>query len=272
MFPAISQALYSGKPALLNRHYTEGPLRYCCSLQNSVQYTKINVALTTPPTTATSLMFLFWHPSPAVRQVRAGVGFGAAEHSVKALQIALSDNGLGGKPDEHGKLPGYKISFNFSRPPRPPGSGHPNSGSARGMYLAAHGPPEANKKDDHDEDCCERFGGLGKCPQLAGVDIVTLPRGEIVSHGKVGKKHQHPPAVEGVALDTHAFATGLMGELENASINRRTCDLAVVDAPGHSKNRLAVCCAEVWECGRCFCATPLMRSFDALGRLRLTRL
>lgn len=210
-----------------------------------------------------------------MRLVRAGVGFGTAEHSVKALQLALSDNYLGGKPDEHGKIPGYRVSFNFVRPARPAGSGHPYSGSTRGMYLGMNQPPRSkddDKEDDHREDCRAEFGGLDSCPQLAGVELSPPSRVERASgRGKKGGQRL-PPGVERTALDTYAFETSLRSELENASVNRRTCDLAVANAPGHDKARAAVCRAEVWTCGRCFCASPLMRWFDAFGRLRLTRL
>lgn len=226
------------------------------------------------PTIGRGVAALLYIATPStVRQVRAGVGFGTAEHSVKALQLALSDNYLGGEPDAEGKIPGYRTSFNFSRPARPAGSGHPYSGSARGMYLGMNQPPQGkdDDKEEHRGDCRVKFGGLDLCPQLAGVELNPPSCGERAnSRGKGGK---HPPSgVEGTALDTYAFETSLRSELENASVNRRTCDLAVANAPGHAQNRAAVCRAEVWTCGRCFCATPIMRWFDAFGRLRLTRL
>lgn len=219
----------------------------------------------------------------AVRQVRAGVGFGTAEHSVKALQLALSDNCLGGKPDAHGKIPGYRISFDFSRPPRPAGSVHPYSGSALGMYLGFNKPPEDEDDDteeNHRGDCRAKFGGLDLCPQLSGVDLnpasssPSPSRGDERATSRGGRRGgKHPtPSGEGVTRDTYAFEVSLRSELRNASLNRRTCDLAVANAPGHAKDRLAVCRAEVWTCGRCFCASPVMRWFDAFGKLRLTRL
>lgn len=196
---------------------------------------------------------------------------------MKALQLALSDNYLGGKPDEHGKIPGYRVSFNFARPARPAGAGHPYSGSARGMYLGTNQPPRSKddvKEEDHREDCRAKFGGLDSCPQLVGVELNPPSRvGRTSSSGSSGKGGKHLlPDVEGSALATYAFETNLRSELENVSVNRRTCDLAVTNAPGHAKSRAAVCRAEVWTCGRCFCASPLMRWFDAFGRLRLTRL
>ncbi|CAM9317608.1 unnamed protein product [Laminaria digitata] len=169
----------------------------------------------------------------AMRQVRAGVGFGTAEHSVKALQLALSDNCLGGKPDAHGKIPGYRISFDFSRPPRPAGSVHPYSGSVLGMYLGFNKPPEDEDDDaeeNHRGDCRAKFGGLDLCPQLSGVDLNPASSSPSPSRGderatsrggrRVGK---HPtPSGEGVTRDTYAFEVSLRSELGNASLNRRT--------------------------------------------------
>ena len=51
-----------------------------------------------------------------VKAIRQGIGAGTAEHSVKALQIALSEDLLGGLPSPAGKIEGYGVSFNFSRP------------------------------------------------------------------------------------------------------------------------------------------------------------
>lgn len=194
----------------------------------------------------------------ADRHIQAGVGFGAAEHSVKALQIALSGDSLGSGADEHGRIPGYNISFNFARCTTS-GSGHPYSGSKCGMYLG----PDGRHEGDHDGPCREKFGGISKCPQLTAVNLIPQ------NHSK-NMKHQ--PSVNGMTFDTFTFSTTLINELENSSINRGTCNLAVESITNHTRDYMSACCAEVWICGRCFCASPLMRSFDAFGKLRITRL
>ena len=54
------------------------------------------------------------HATP-VKATRQGIGAGGAEYSVKALQIALSEDLLGRSPSLDGKIEGYEVSFTFVR-------------------------------------------------------------------------------------------------------------------------------------------------------------
>ena len=71
-----------------------------------------------------------------VKAICQGVGAGAAEHSVNALQIALSEYLLERPPNLDGKLEGYEVSLTFVRPQvtnvRP------------GMYMGPDRPHETN--------------------------------------------------------------------------------------------------------------------------------
>lgn len=192
------------------------------------------------------------------RLVQAGVGFGVAEHSVKALQIALSSDSLGFTLNDDGMLPGYNISFNFKRT-RSKEFGHFYRGQRVGMWLGPDGPHEGN----HQGACQEKYGGGTRCKQLTGVNLNPHEQNH-------SKKTKYLPSVSGMGFDTFTFNITLINELENASINRRTCNLAVTSATHHPHGRLHACCSEVWICGRCFCISPLMRSFDKLGKLRIT--
>ncbi|CAN0346172.1 unnamed protein product, partial [Scytosiphon promiscuus] len=44
-------------------------------------------------------------------------------------------------------------------------------------------------------------------------------------------------------------------------------DRLVEKPPRHSKKTENACQGFMWTCGRCFCSTPLMRSFDRFGRV-----
>lgn len=158
-----------------------------------------------------------------------------AEHSVKALQIALSGDSLGGGVDEHGRIPGYNISFNFARDAGI-GAGHPCSEATSGTYLGLDGPHEGN----HQGGCRAKFGGIATCPQLTAVNLNPHEQNH-------AKKTKHLPSVNGMTFDTYTFTTNLINELENASINRRTCDLAIRNAKAHNRYRVAACSADVWD-------------------------
>ncbi|CAM9232923.1 unnamed protein product [Laminaria digitata] len=72
-------------------------------------------------------------------------------------------------------------------------------------------------------------------------------------------------------FDRFAFAVSLVNEVENEAINRKSLGQMVGRFRGHSvAERIKVCQAEVWFCGRCFCSKPLLRSFDRFGRVRLS--
>ena len=184
------------------------------------------------------------------------------EHTVKALQIALSSDGLGGGLDEEGRIRGYIISFNFNRRRSLGEYGHFYEDKRVGIWLGPDGPHEGN----HQGPCQQKYGGLGRCRQLTGVN------GNVHEQNHA-KKTKYLPSVSGrMGFDTFTFNVTLINELENASINRKTCDLAVRCAMHHNHHHNHACCVEVWTCGRCFCEWPLMRSFDKLGNLRITRL
>ena len=74
-----------------------------------------------------------------------------------------------------------------------------------------------------------------------------------------------------MGFDTITFMITLINEFENAAINRRTCDFVVGRAKNHNHYARS-CFADLWICGRCFCDSPLMRSFDQLGKLCITPL
>ena len=100
------------------------------------------------------------------RMIEAGVGFGVAEHSVKALQIALSGDSLGGGLDKDGRLHGYDISFNFRRERVLGEFGHFYDGKRVGLWLGPDGPHEGN----HQASCQAKFRGISRCPQLTGIN------------------------------------------------------------------------------------------------------
>lgn len=191
--------------------------------------------------------------------IRAGVGFGVAEHSVKALQIALSGDSLGGGVGKDGKLPGYSIDFNFKRDASDVNHGHFYDGKRVGLWLGPDAPHEGN----HQGSCQALFAGLSHCKQITGTNL--NPHEQMHS-----KNIKFLPSVTGMGFDTFTFNVTLMYELENVRINRKTCRLAVTSATGHPRERLYACCKQVWSCGRCFCSKPLMRSFDEYGKLRIT--
>ena len=65
---------------------------------------------------------------------------------MKALQMALSSDSLGGGLDEGGRLPGYDISFHFKRFRSFGEYGHFYDGKGVGLWLAPSGPHEGTTK------------------------------------------------------------------------------------------------------------------------------
>ena len=182
------------------------------------------------------------------------------EHSVKTLQVALSADSLGGGTNKDGVMPGYGISFNFWRESRV-GEPHPYSGSNSGMFLGPDGPHEGN----HNEECQKKYSGLSSCRQLPGANLNVHEQ----HHAKLPK---YLATLTGMTFDAFIFTTILLNELENASINRRSSDLMLGRTKDHLTDRLAVCSNELWTYGRCFCSSPVMRSFDVYGKMRITHL
>eukprot|EP00903_Cladosiphon_okamuranus_P012692 g11868.t2 len=165
------------------------------------------------------------HPHEAARAYRliqGGVGSGGAEHSVKALQIALSGDSLGGELGEDGTLSGFGISFNFRRNRDFDSFGHFYDSKRVGLWLAPDGPHEGN----HQGSCQDRFGGLSRCPQITGTNCNTHEQNH-------AKKSKFLPSVSGMGFDTFTFNITLINELENTEINRKTCNLAVASATQH---------------------------------------
>ena len=189
------------------------------------------------------------HATP-VKAIRQGIGAGEAEHSVKALQIALSEDLLGRSPNDDGKKEGYEVSFTFVRP---------RVTNARpGMYMGPDRPYETK----HAEKCRQKYSGLSTCLELQGVNLNPHEQNH-------SKKTKHLRKLRNMGYDAFSFATTLVNELENREINRNTCDGAVGRATGHTRDSF-LCRTELWTCCRGFCNAPLMRSFDEQGVLNLT--
>ena len=198
----------------------------------------------------------------AVLAVRSGACFGAANARVKALQVQLSfmnpvESAINGTVKEFG------LSFDITPPaPEEPGATkripHP-LGSDAGPYYA----PDTLHDCNHGIECRRRFGGVDSCEQLSGVCLTVHEQ----NHAKK-KKFLHMLNV--MKFDRFAFMVTLINQTENEAINRKTVNNLVKRALGHKSGQPKICMAEVWFCGRCYCTTPLMRSFDQFGRVILT--
>ena len=176
---------------------------------------------------------------------------------MKCLQIALSGCDPGESADEEGLVGGYGLPFNIKPPEaeqvrRP----HPVVGEVAGLYLSPDGPHETN----HGRKCRAMFGGLKTCDELAGVNLNPHQQNH-------AKKKRYLRSLNVMGCDSFAFMVTLVNELENQYINRRSLDRLVLKPPNHPKTQLDACQHYVWNCGRCFCSTPLMRSFDRFGRV-----
>lgn len=193
--------------------------------------------------------------------VRSGACFGAANGRAKALQIQLSFMNPG-KSSTNGYVQEFGLSFDITPPLEEPGATkrrtHP-WGSDAGPYYA----PDTLHDCNHGLECRRLFGGVDSCAQLSGVCLTVHEQ----NHAKK-KRFLHMLNV--MKFDRFAFMVTLINETENEAINRKTVGNLVKRALGHSRDRTGQCAAEVWFCGRCYCTTPLMRSFDHLGRVFLT--
>lgn len=192
--------------------------------------------------------------------LRGGAGFGTPIHAVKCLQIALSGCNPGDSANQEGLVQGYGLPFNIKPPAdaqvRKP---HPLIGKLAGLYLSPDGPHETN----HGPHCRALFGGLKTCDELAGVNLNPHEQNH-------AKKKKFLRSLNVMGCDSFAFMVTLVNELENQAINRRSMDRLVGNAIGHPKRHHVACKLRMWTCGRCFCSTPLMRSFDRFGRIAVT--
>lgn len=184
-------------------------------------------------------------------------------HRVKALQIQLAHGNPGESADEDGKVTGFGLSFNIALPQDRAGATtrkpHPYKGDTDGPYYA----PDATHDFNHGPDCRQRYGGLGSCTQLAGVNLNSHEQNH-------SKKKKYLRMLNVMKFDRFAFTVTLINEVENEIINRRSLAHKVGQAVGHPIARLRICQTELWFCGRCFCAKPMLRSLDQFGRVRLS--
>lgn len=192
--------------------------------------------------------------------VRIGIGFGNGVHSAKALQIALSTNEPRLSADADGKVPGFGLSFNVSTlaDHERKRKANPHTGEVSAVLLDPDDPHESN----HGEQCRKRFAGSSTYKQL-----------NVNSHEQNhGRRKHYLPSPNNLKLDRFSFCVTLLNELENERINRRTMDRAVGRVSHHDRRNVSVCCLQIWTRGRCFCLTPLIRSFDDFGRLVVSSL
>lgn len=199
-------------------------------------------------------MFIF-----SVHFLRGGAGFGTPVHAVKCLQIALSGCNPGESANEEGLVQGYGLSFNIKLPEADQARKlHLVVGKLSGLHLAAdRGPHEANK---HGPKCRAMFGGLETCEELAGVNLNPHKQNR-------SKKEWYLGSLNVMGCDSFAFTVTLLNELENQSINRWSLERLVEKQANHPRLHKESCKGRVWTCGRCFCSTPLKRSFDRFGRV-----
>lgn len=135
------------------------------------------------------------------------------------------------------------------------------------MGRAGGGPNdyEEEEDDDHDPACRIKYGGLADCPDVAGVNITPhLGRGE---RGPSRTTPECLPSVASMELPNFTYSMRVMNEIENGRRNRRYLDQLLSSVPGHAPGGSAACLAALWSCGRCFCASPVMRVFDCFGRV-----
>ena len=168
------------------------------------------------------------------------------EAAIKALQMSLPGDPLGGGKDEDVKLPGYGLSFNFLQDRKT--TGHSYKRTNRGMFLQPDNPHESN----HEEKYRKRFSGFSLCEELAGIN----PNPYEQNHSK---KTKHLPSPCSMRFGPFTFMTNLISDSENRPINRTACDLVVRRGIGHS-GPVNACCGEVRISGRCFYSTSLMKS------------
>lgn len=170
-------------------------------------------------------------PFARVRAVTYGIGLSIAEHSVKVLRVALSDDPLGGGVSEHGMLPGYGISFHFSRE-RVLGH-HPHTGTGSGTFLGRDQPREEN----HGESCRERLRGVStNTLDFTGVNL--KPHDE-----NYAEERKHLPSICNMRLKTSTST--LINELEKRSMNRESWEVAGRGSVGHPGSAI-FCGSAVW--------------------------
>lgn len=184
-------------------------------------------------------------------------------HRVKALQIQLAHGNPGESAGEDGKVAGFGLSFNIALPQDRPGATtrkpHPYEGDTAGPYFA----PDATHDSNHGIGCRQKYGGLSSCTQISGLNLNSHEQNH-------SKKKKYLRMLNVMKFDRFAFMVTLINEIENEIINRRSLEHKVVKARGHPIARLGICQTELWFCGRCFCANPLLRSLDQFGRVRLS--
>ena len=132
---------------------------------------------------------------------------------------------------------------------------HPFNGTTVGKQ--AH---EAN----HGEACRKSHAGLSTCRQLWGFNLNSHEQDN-------SKKSRYKSSLNNMTLGRFSFFATLFSELENSRLNRWTMDRILGSCDDHSRNSRS-CMAQMWVCGRCFCSNPLVRTFDVLGRLIVSRL
>ena len=123
---------------------------------------------------------------------------------------------------------------------------HPYNGDTDGPYYA----PDAAREVSHGVDCRRKYGGLDSCAQLAGVKLKLDD----------SRKNRYLRMLNVMQFDRFAFTVTLVNEVENEAINRRSLERMVGRFRGHPVERIKVCQAEIWFCGRCFCSCLLYTS------------
>lgn len=119
---------------------------------------------------------------------------------------------------------------------------------------------------------CPRVSALAQQKQLSGLSSCLECIGVNLSHhGQSHAKKKHLPRICKMRFDPLTFTVTLINDLQNWSINRQSCKLAVRRSVGHS-GPASLYTTAVWIFGRCLCATLLVRSFDEFSRLFMAML
>ncbi|CAB1103886.1 unnamed protein product [Ectocarpus sp. CCAP 1310/34] len=194
--------------------------------------------------------------------VRSGACFGSAVQRTKALQIQVAHHQPGKSADINGIVEEYGLSFDIQPLEEDPTATVRRThalGSNAGPYYG----PDTLHDCNHGDDCRQKYGGIDTCAQLSGVNLNAHEQ----NHAKK-KKFLHMLNV--MKFDRFTFMVTLINETENEAMKRRSVANMVKRVRGHGLEKVQICQAEVWFCGRCFCENSLMRSFDQFGRVRLT--
>lgn len=126
--------------------------------------------------------------------------------------------------------------------------------------------PDSTHERNPKGTCRVRFDDLGERLYLAGLHITPHEHDDAMK-----TKHLPPKPMQGEVRYLHPQRDTLIFETENRAMNWKACVVAVWKASGHERPAAAYS-AQVSVCGRCFCATPAMRSFDVSGRLRVPQI